>query len=116
MTKTKFHYRRIRRVSLDRFYELVTGQKDAFYNMCMILPDDIEKVVSGSEDIKVPDDTVVDELRNISLKLDNNTGNIAMAVYMLGFSSYNGFKECLSDVIIREEDMLKRLYKYAKMQ
>ena len=84
--------------------------------MCMILPDVIEKVVSGSEYIKVPDDTVVDELRNISLKLDINTRNIAMAVYMLGFSSYNGFKECLSDVIIREEDMLKRLYKYAKMQ
>ena len=30
--------------------------------MCMILPDVIEKVVSGSEDIKVPDDTVVDEI------------------------------------------------------
>lgn len=29
-------HKRIRRVSLDKFYELVTGQEDALYQMCMV--------------------------------------------------------------------------------
>lgn len=37
-------HKRIRRVSLDHFYSLVTGQEDAFYQMCMVLPKVIEKV------------------------------------------------------------------------
>ena len=31
-------HRRIRRVSMDQFYALVTGQEDAFYQICMVLP------------------------------------------------------------------------------
>ena len=37
--KNKVSHRRIRRVSIDQFYALVTGQEDAFYQMCMKLPD-----------------------------------------------------------------------------
>lgn len=40
---------------------------------------------------------------------------MAMAVYMLGFNSYNGFKECLRDEDMEEEVMIKRLYRYAKL-
>ncbi len=47
-------HKKIRRVSLDQFYALVTGQEDAFYKMCMVLPKVIEKVVNeGGEDVKV---------------------------------------------------------------
>ena len=86
-------HRLIRRVSLDQFYELVTGQEDAFYQMCMVLPEVIQKVVESSGSELVPHDTVIEELKAIADK--NNCGNsdlaIAMAVYMLGFSTYNGF-------------------------
>ena len=41
-------HRRIRRVSMDKFYELVTGQENAFFDMCMILPGVIEKAVTSS--------------------------------------------------------------------
>ena len=45
-------HKKIRRVSLDQFYALVTGQEDAFYKMCMVLPKVIEKVVNeGGEDV-----------------------------------------------------------------
>ena len=79
----------IRRVSLDRFYALVTGQEDAFYQMCMVLPDVIESVVNTA-DIRIPHDTVMQELQEIA---DQKGISIAMAFYMLGFSTYNGFTE-----------------------
>lgn len=78
---------------MDQFYALVTGEEDAFYQMCMVLPEIIEKVVNEMEDVQVPNDTVVAELRDWAQHLDGETEDlsIAMAVYMLGFSGYNGF-------------------------
>lgn len=85
--KKKVSHKRIRRISLDKFYALVTGQEDAFYQMCMILPDVIESVVSGAY-IKTPRDTVMQELEEIA----NKQGiPFFMAIYMLAFSGYNGF-------------------------
>ena len=91
--KKKVGHKLIRRVSMDQFYALVTGEEDAFYQMCMVLPKVIEKVVSEMEDVQVPNDTVVAELRDWAQHLDGDTEDlsIAMAVYMLGFSGYNGF-------------------------
>lgn len=83
----------IRRVSIDKFYEIVTGTENAFYLMCMELPNTIKKVVDNYDNL-VPHDTVMDELIKISKEkaplCDENTA-IAMAIYMLGFSTYNGF-------------------------
>lgn len=86
-------HRLIRRVSLDRFYALVTGQEDAFYQICMALPDIIQHVVDTDGSNLVPHDTVMDEL----LEIANRSGlksydlSVAMAIYMLGFSTYSGF-------------------------
>ena len=82
-------HRRIRRVSIDQFYALVTGQEDAFYQMCMILPGVIEKVVASSDSSAMPKDSVIDELDEIAKSKD---GPFALALYMLGFGSYSGFK------------------------
>lgn len=46
-------HRRIRRVSMDKFYEIVTGDSDAFYKMCMVLPDIVEEIVNNLENISV---------------------------------------------------------------
>jgi hypothetical protein len=91
--KEKVGHKLIRRVSIDQFYALVTGEKDAFYQMCMILPSVIEKVVKQLEETLVPHDTVIDELRTLAFEQKKETENlaIAMAVYMLGFGSYLGF-------------------------
>ncbi|MCM1022816.1 MAG: Eco47II family restriction endonuclease [Prevotella sp.] len=90
----KVGHKLIRRVSIDRFYEMVTGEADAFYKLCMKLPGVIEDVVNGTENIS-PNDTVIYELNEAAR--NNNIPNkdlaAAMAVYMLGFSTYNGFKE-----------------------
>ena len=41
------HSRAIRRVSLDKFYELVTGEADAFYQICVVLPEVIDEVIAS---------------------------------------------------------------------
>ena len=111
-------HKRIRRVSMDQFYALVTGCDTAFYDMCMELPNTISKVVSTDKNIAIPHDTVIDELKEIAGKLDfeNEELAMAMAVYMLGFSTYQGFDQCVNFPDLTEnENLLKRLYAYAKM-
>lgn len=83
----KVQHRRIRRISMDRFYAMITGEEDAFYKMCLVLPEVIEKVIANAE-ISIPRDTVIDELQEIA---DTKQISIAMAVYLLGFPEYTGF-------------------------
>ena len=61
----KISHKRIRRVSIDQFYTLVTGEEDAFYQMCMVLPEVIEAVVVKGGDVRVPRDTVATEVANV---------------------------------------------------
>ena len=82
-------HKRIRRVSVDKFYALVTGQEDAFYQMCMVLPDIIEKAVASTAANVVPNDSVIEELNAMAQEKD---GSFALALYMLGFGGYTGFK------------------------
>ena len=93
--KKKVGHKLIRRVSVDQFYALVTGQDDAFYQMCMVLPSVIESVVSTLNDTIVPHDTVIDELKALANKLEVQPEDlsIAMATYMLGFGTYSGFNK-----------------------
>lgn len=111
-------HKKIRRVSLDQFYALVTGQEDAFYKMCIVLPQVIEKVVNeGGEDVKVPHDSVMDELRRIAKQMETEDENLAMAlsIYLLGFSTYNGFSKVAGIVVDEvDESALRRIYEYAK--
>lgn len=116
--KKSVSHKKIRRVSLDQFYALVTGQDDALYQMCMVLPQVIEKVViEGDNGVKVPHDTVLEELRQVADQIGETDRNLAMAmaVYLLGFSTYEGFSQT-SDSTVKEvsNSMLKRLYGYAK--
>ena len=83
----KVQHRRIRRMSMDRFYALITGQDDACYQMCLVLPEVIERVIENAE-ITIPKDTVLEELQAIA---DKRQVSMAMAVYLLGFPEYIGF-------------------------
>ncbi|MCD8048409.1 MAG: Eco47II family restriction endonuclease [Clostridia bacterium] len=86
----KQKHRRIRRVSMDEFYKMVTGQPDAFYRMCMVLPAVIEDVLQSSDSVATPNDTVIDELKKIA---ESKEGSFELALYMLGFGTYIGFGE-----------------------
>lgn len=91
--KKRVGHKLIRRVSIDRFYALVTGEENAFYQMCMVLPNVIQKAVDGLKGTTVPHDTVMDELLTLARQKSTTIDDLAIAlsVYMLGFGSYNGF-------------------------
>ena len=75
----------IRRVSIDKFYEEVTGNKKAFYLICKVLPSIIDEIISENSDLTVEEDTVIKELKT-------NNPDILKSLYMLAFSTYEGFK------------------------
>ncbi|MDO3425958.1 Eco47II family restriction endonuclease [Chryseobacterium sp. APV1] len=76
---------KIRRVSIDKFYEIVTGDKNAFRDLCSALPKVIRDVVKSGE-IRDRKNTVFEELNKISTDL-------LTSIYLLSFSSYEGFKD-----------------------
>lgn len=111
-------HRLIRRVSMDQFYSIVTGDENAFYKMCMALPEVINTVVNEERAVTVPQDTVIQELRKVAELYENQPEDLAMAmsVYMLGFSTYLGFNDQYKGELTGEIDTtLKRLYEYAKL-
>ena len=81
----KQRHRRIRRVSIDKFYELVTGDSEAFYKLCMELPAMVERTVTDNKSALVPQDTAFAELKNSSIE------PFELALYMLSFGTYTGF-------------------------
>lgn len=89
----KVSHNRIRRVSIDKFYEIVTGEADAFYQICMALPDLVKEVIDEAEETKIPEDTVYEDIKKVALGFDNGSDDRGMllAMYMLGFRTYNSF-------------------------
>ena len=111
------HHRLIRRVSMDQFYAILTGGEDAFYKMCMALPEVINSVVNEEGGVKVPHDMVIEELEKVASLYNDESGELsmAMAVYMLGFNTYMGFSNKNCDELGEDKDrILKRIYEYVK--
>ena len=108
-------HRLIHRVSMDQFYAILTGEEDAFYKMCMALPEVINSVVNEEGGVEVPHDTVIDELRKVASLYGDENGELsmAMAVYMLGFNTYMGFGDKVRGELGDDKDgMFKRIYEY----
>ncbi len=76
--------KQLRRISVDKFYEIVTGDKNAFKKLCEQLPISIEKIINEQKSFKVEKDSVLDEL----LEIDKD---ILLALYKLAFKKYEGF-------------------------
>ncbi len=85
INKKQISHEHIRRVSIDQFYTLVTGDPTAFKQLCEKLPVVIEDVVSSlSQRSSV--NTVFDELKKIS-------PNLPKSLYLLAFKKYQGFEQ-----------------------
>ena len=110
-------HRLIRRVSMDQFYAILTGEEDAFYKMCMALPGVINAVVNEEESVSVPHDTVIEELQRVASVYAGQPKDLAMAmaIYMLGFNTYMGFGNKIEQQLGSGNDgILKQIYEYAK--
>lgn len=77
------HHERIRRVSIDKFYEMATGDPLAFKKLCEKLPLIIEDVVKDTK-FEPGSNTVVQELKAID-------PNLMKSIYLLSFRKYEGF-------------------------
>lgn len=76
-------HKKIRRMSMDKFYSLVFGVEDAFFKLCSSLPQIIEDVVSDNPSLAL-NNTVYKELTK-------NHADILTSLYILAFSTYEGF-------------------------
>jgi Eco47II restriction endonuclease len=76
---------RIRRVSIDKFYQLVTGERLAFKNMCEKLPVIIQDIVE--------DNNVVAESNSVFKELESIDPNLLQSIYLLSFKKYEGFDD-----------------------
>ena len=81
----KIDNERIRRISIDKFYEIVTGDKNAFYEVCKQLPITLNKLMKDKE-VKKAEDTVYNELQEMN-------DNIEDSLFSLAFNQYEGFKK-----------------------
>lgn len=77
----KFSHERIRRVSIDKFYEIVFGDRYAFFKLCKALPTILDDVIADDQSVRLVN-TVYDEL---------GKGDFTKSLYMLAFSTYEGF-------------------------
>mgnify|MGYP002739646593 CR=1 FL=1 len=82
-------HKQIRRMSIDRFYEQAFGDPLAFHKLCKALPRVLEDVLA-SIDTQGIKNSVYKELCETSSNLFNS-------IYLLAFSSYNGFRDDKSD-------------------
>lgn len=78
----------IRRVSMDKFYSIVTGVDDAFYQMCVQLPQTIDNLIAENQIPLVSEDTVIEELQA-------KNPDILKSLYLLAFETYEGFSKML---------------------
>lgn len=75
--------KKIRKVSVDKFYEIVTGDKFAFKKLCEQIPQIVSDVLENPECNKIHN-TVLKELKIIS-------PNLMKSLYLLSFKKYEGF-------------------------
>lgn len=79
-----YSHDRIRRVSIDKFYDIVFGDGDAFFKLCRALPDILDDVITELQQGSIKN-SVYDELHNLS-------PDTFKSLYLLAFKTYDGFQ------------------------
>lgn len=79
-----YSHDRIRRISIDKFYEIVFGDNEAFFNLCRVLPDILDDVIVDLKCGSIQN-SVYDELHHLS-------PDTFKSLYLLAFKTYDGFQ------------------------
>lgn len=77
-------HEKIRRVSIDKFYEIVFNDDEAFFKLCKVLPDILDDVVADLEQGHIQN-SVYEELHRLS-------PDTFKSLYLLAFKTYDGFQ------------------------
>ena len=67
---------------MDKFYEIVFNDKNAFFKLCKALPEILDDVITDDESIKLHN-SVYDEL---------DKKDFYKSLYLLAFRTYEGFE------------------------
>jgi hypothetical protein len=81
---------RIRKISIDKFYEIITGDKQAFFKLIITLPQLLKEIVKEEGIIQTGENTVLTEL-------EKQNPNHLLALFNLSFQQYEGFREFLEE-------------------
>lgn len=79
----KYNNEKIRRVSMDKFYEEVFEDPNAFRNLCQALPNILDDVIEETH-LGILENTVYEELERIN-------SDTFKSLYLLAFRTYEGF-------------------------
>lgn len=82
-------HNRIRRMSMDKFYELVFGDPLAFYKLCVALPIIIEDVIHDNHELALKN--------TVYMELTEKHADLLTALYLLAFSTYEGFEQFVKE-------------------
>lgn len=91
LDKKKMKNPSIRRVSIDKFYEIVTGKQDAFSDLCKVLPTVIRDVLKENKN-QIIENSVISDLKNDGVE------NILQKLYMVTFKKYQGFDSFILNI------------------
>ncbi len=80
----QFNHEKIRRVSIDKFYEIATKEENAFKNLCEVLPRVLDDVIENQYNETIQN-SVFKELETLY------KGDLLKSLYLLSFSKYDGF-------------------------
>lgn len=80
--KDNYSYPNIRRISMDKFYDIVFQQPNCFFKLCKALPDILDDVISDDHSIRLVN-TVYEEL---------DKADFYRSLYLLAFKTYEGFE------------------------
>ena len=78
-------HKKIRRMSIDKFYALVFDDDKAFFKLCMALPQIIVDVITDNKNLSISN-YVYEELAK-------EHADLLTALYIMAFSTYEGFAE-----------------------
>lgn len=79
----QYEHPRIRRVSMDKFYEIVFNDKFAFMKLCKALPIILDDVIEETHGGRI-NNTVYNDLQRVS-------SDTFKSLYLLAFRTYEGF-------------------------
>jgi hypothetical protein len=79
-------HEQIRRVSIDHFYAMVTGQEDAFARLCAVLPQVIDDILQKTNTAYLIENTVLQELQQLQ------STDLLKNIYLTAFQNYLGFQ------------------------
>ena len=91
LNSQSFYHDNIRRVSIDKFYEIATGQADSFYQLCRHLPMIVDDVLAQTKLDNIIQNTVLKELTE-DLQADKQD-DILKRIFKTSFANYQGFDD-----------------------